>query len=91
MARKKLIADNADYVAAQISFLKDGTELIDPSAGAGRVVFCHICNKPIPRFCGTSYYIAFGKSYRICELCYKKYRQTFDIDVCRKSSKKGGK
>ena len=33
------IADNADYLAAQISFLKEGTELIDPSASPGRVYY----------------------------------------------------
>lgn len=92
MARKKLVADNADYSAAQISFLKDGTELIDPSACVGRVLLCYFCRQPIPRSSlRTSCYFVCGKARRICEVCYKNYKQTFDVNVCRKLSKKGGK
>lgn len=89
---KKLpIADNADYLASQISFLKEGTELIDPSACPGRVLLCYLCQQPIPCSClRTSYYLVCGKARRICEICYKNYKQTFDIRSCRKSSKKKG-
>lgn len=85
------IADNADYVAAQISFLKEGTELIDPSACPGRVLLCYLCQQPIPRFHPTLYYLAGSKRRRICKVCYEIYKQTFDVDVCRKSSRKRGK
>lgn len=90
MARKKLVADNADYVPHQISFL-DNSGNVRKDYVSRSVLLCFICKKPIPRFHPTLYYLASGKSKRICKVCYEYYRQHFDCSACRVKSNKGGK
>lgn len=88
--KKKSIADNVDYVYPQISFLDD-SGCVRKDCLSGSVLLCYICKKPIPRFHPTLYYLAAGKSKRICKVCYEYYRQHFDWFACRVKSKKGGK
>ena len=87
---KKSIADNADYVPQQISFLDDSGN-VRKDCISRSVLLCYICNKPIPRFHPVLYYLACGAPKRICKVCHKNYKQTFDIGRTRKMSKKGGK
>lgn len=87
---KKSIADNADYVFSQLSFLDDsGNVRLDCVCQSA--LLCYICNRPIPRFHPTLYYLACGKPRRICRVCHENYKQNFDIGETRKKSLKKSK
>lgn len=74
----------------QLSFL-DESGVVKLDCVCRSVLLCYICKKPIPRFHPTLYYLAGSERKRICEVCYKNYKQTFDIGKSRKKSRKGGK
>lgn len=87
----KSIADNADYVAAQISFLDDSGN-VRSDCVCRYVPVCYICKESIiPSSSFVAYHLVFGKPHRICKVCYENYKQTFDIRFCRKASRRGGK
>lgn len=87
---KKSVADNADYVLQQISFLDDSGN-VRADCVYQSVLLCFICKRPIPRSHPIIYSLACGKPRRICEVCHENYKQTFDIGKTRKMSRKGGK
>lgn len=89
MTRKKLVADNVDYASRQISFL-DG-EQINSDCVVQFGLFCRFCGATLGSKSRVIYYLAGAPQRRICKVCYKKYKQTFDIGACRKKSEKGGK
>lgn len=72
---KKSIADNADYVVPQISFLKNDVE-IDPTYNLGRKYRCHACKGKFPKSCLILYKVKRSK-YNLCYRCWIA-RKTYD-------------
>lgn len=66
----------------QLSFLDD-SGVVKPDCVCRSVLLCYICQKPIPRFHPTLYYLAGSERKRICKVCYENYKQTFDIGTFR--------